>query len=208
MLAFFNQHLTGNCEYVDEVFVGNQYFIDSVKLSDDEVFVDCGAYTGDTVNAFICETNMKYKHIYSFEPDTHNFKELTKLQSNLSRFTCINKGTWNEKTILKFINSGSMGSLISQNGDTHIEVDTIDNILNGQAATYIKMDIEGAELPSLIGAEKTIRNYKPKLAISVYHRHDDLLTIPHYIKSLNNEYKFYLRAHYKPYFNDMVLYAV
>ena len=70
------------------------------------------------------------------------------------------------------------------------------------------MDIEGAELPSLKGAENTIRHYKPKLAISVYHKYDDLFTIPKYIKSLNNEYKFYLRAHYKPYFNDLVLYAI
>ena len=209
MIAFFNQHLTGNCEYVDEVFVNNQYFTDPVKLRDDEIFVDCGAYTGDTVNAFLRATKeRKYEHIFSIEPDTLNFKELLKLGSAIPRFTCINKGTWNEKTILKFSNDGNTTSTISQNGEIQVEVDTIDNMLNGQSATYIKMDIEGAELPSLIGAEKTIRNYKPKLAISVYHKYDDLLTIPQYIKSLNNGYKFYLRAHDKPYFFDLVLYAV
>ena len=98
--------------------------------------------------------------------------------------------------------------MVSQNGDIQIEVDTIDNILNGQEATYIKMDVEGAELLSLMGAEETIRKYKPKLAICVYHRFDDLLTIPKYIKSLSSEYKFYLRAHDKPYFFDLVLYAI
>jgi hypothetical protein len=120
----------------------------------------------------------------------------------------LKKGTWNEKTILKFSENGTVGSVISSEGAIQIEVDTIDNVLSGEGATYIKMDIEGAELPSLIGAKETIRNYKPKLAISVYHKHDDLLTIPKYIKSVNSSYKFYLRVHYKPYFNDLVLYAI
>ena len=211
MIAFFNQHLTGNCEYVDEVFISEhkRYFPDFIELRNDEVFIDCGAYIGDTATAFFEETrNIKYKDIFSFEPDTRNFEQLCQLKSSIPNLNCFNKGTWNEETTLRFSDSGSIGSAISSDGDIQIEVDTIDNILNGQSATYIKMDIEGAELPSLMGAENTIRNYKPKLAISVYHKYDDLLTIPKYIKSLNSEYKFYLRVYYKPYFNDLVLYAV
>jgi hypothetical protein len=72
---------------------------------------------------------------------------------------------------------------------------------------FIKMDIEGSELNALQGAQNTIRKYKPILAICVYHKKNDLLTIPAYIHSICPEYKFYLRAHSK-YSQELVLYAV
>jgi hypothetical protein len=77
----------------------------------------------------------------------------------------------------------------------------------GAAATFIKMDIEGAEFNALKGAERTIRKHKPKLAVCVYHKAEDLITIPQYIKSLVPEYKLYFRAHLPGPF-DYVLYAV
>ena len=71
----------------------------------------------------------------------------------------------------------------------------------------IKMDIEGAELDALRGAEGTISKYKPLLAICVYHKRDDLLTIPEYIKSIVPEYRLFLRA-YERTTTELVLYAV
>ena len=71
----------------------------------------------------------------------------------------------------------------------------------------IKMDIEGAELDVLYGAKETIRRYKPLLAVCVYHKRDDLLTIPQYIKSIVPEYKLFLRA-YERMATEVVLYAV
>jgi hypothetical protein len=114
---------------------------------------------------------------------------------------------WNETTELKFNSEGTMASCVSDAGNTIVEVDTIDNILQGQRATFIKMDIEGAELNALKGAEQTIKKYKPKLAICVYHKADDFTTIPQYIKSLVPEYKLYFRVHRcSP--QESVLYAV
>lgn len=69
------------------------------------------------------------------------------------------------------------------------------------------MDIEGSELMALKGAEQTIRRFKPKLAICVYHRVEDLITIPQYIKSLNPDYNLYFRK-YWPNAVDAVLYAI
>lgn len=69
------------------------------------------------------------------------------------------------------------------------------------------MDIEGSELAALRGAEKTIKKSKPKLAICVYHKPEDLITIPQFISSLVPEYKFFLRHH--QYISwDTVLYAI
>ncbi|MCL1983378.1 MAG: FkbM family methyltransferase, partial [Clostridiales bacterium] len=73
--------------------------------------------------------------------------------------------------------------------------------------TYIKMDIEGAELMALKGAENIIRSHKPKLAISAYHKPEDVYTLPMLIRSYRNDYKFYLR-HYTNSLNETVLYAV
>lgn len=84
---------------------------------------------------------------------------------------------------------------------------TVDDALCGIDVTYIKMDIEGAELNALIGAENTIIKCKPKLAICVYHKTSDFWKIPQYIKSLNSEYKLYLRHHSNKNCWGTVLYA-
>lgn len=69
------------------------------------------------------------------------------------------------------------------------------------------MDVEGAELESLKGAKKIIQRDKPKMAICIYHKPEDVITLPVYIKELVPEYKFYLRS-YSNADNEMVLYAV
>ena len=70
----------------------------------------------------------------------------------------------------------------------------------------IKMDIEGAELEALKGCEDIIRNRKPKLAISIYHKAVDFVDILAYLLSLVPEYKLYYR-HYSLYKYETVLYA-
>jgi hypothetical protein len=81
----------------------------------------------------------------------------------------------------------------------------IDN-LSTEKITYLKMDIEGGEFHALKGAEKTILRDKPKLAISIYHSHDDMIRIPEYIHDLLPEYKLYVRQH--SIFHETVLYAI
>jgi hypothetical protein len=69
------------------------------------------------------------------------------------------------------------------------------------------MDIEGAELEAIKGAKRIIEEQKPKLAICVYHKPEDIWELPELILSYNKEYKFYIR-HYSYKDNETVLYAV
>lgn len=102
---------------------------------------------------------------------------------------------------------GDTSSRYEENGEISVEVDSIDYVMEGRRVTMIKMDIEGAELEVLHGAKKTFPKYKTLLAICVYHKREDLFTIPQYIKSLIPEYRLFLRA-YEKMATELVLYAV
>lgn len=207
--AFINARISGNPIYICDVRDGEQYFIKNIiRLTENEVFVDCGAFDGDTVLSFIKYSKNTYNRIYALEPDDKNFEKLTDCieKNNIKGVVLLKKGVWNQEDVLKFSADASMVSAINEEGTISIEVDSIDNITSGDKVTFIKMDIEGAELAALQGARKTISKNKPKLAISVYHKPEDLIEIPQYIKSLVPEYNLYLRAH-KYISVDVVLYA-
>lgn len=214
MAAYVNEAISADIKYLSAVRVPNQYFTDDIMhFEKGEVFIDCGAYIGDTAQEFIEALKRQgaapYKEIVSFEPDKENYGAMKALK--LPRHRCICKGVYDKPCTLHFdatpAKIGRVSGSISECGGEQVEVDSIDNVLQGGKATFIKMDIEGSEIPALHGASKTIKHYKPKLAICVYHKNDDLLTIPQYIKTLVPEYKFYLRAHSDSCV-DLVLYAI
>ena len=98
--------------------------------------------------------------------------------------------------------------LLEHNMDANVYVnaDSIDNVLKERPATYIKLDVEGSELETLKGATNTIQKYRPKLAISLYHKPEDIVTLPLYIESLGMDYKYYMR-HYQTRWCETILYA-
>lgn len=187
-----------------------QYFPGSeiLLLQPKEIFVDAGAYGGETSEKF-SEWCNNYAKIYLMEPDDLMFKiaqEYIKLKK-ISNVICINKGAYSHTTEINFMRIAESGSSnINENGTEKILTTSIDEMLAGDKATYIKMDIEGAEMEALLGAEQTIVKYKPKLAISIYHKEDDLWKIPFYIKKKYPWYKLYIR-HYTPITTETVLYA-
>ena len=186
-----------------------QYFIDKVTFGENEVFIDCGAYDGDTIDTFV-KRCPRYKHIVAFEPDTHNFSKLSHKHGNNPQITLINAGVYDYDGEVRFCEQGAGHSKIGdENGNVvKISVKTIDN-LNLSKVTFLKMDIEGAELNALKGAEKTIVRDKPKLAVCIYHSNDDMLRIHEYIHALVPEYQFYIRHYgYFPNLCETVLYAV
>lgn len=174
-----------------------------------EVFIDAGAYNGETSEKF-SKWCKDYSKIYLMEPDGLMFqvaKEYIKLKK-IDHVNCINKGAYSHTTEIGFMNIAESGSSnISEDGKEKIQTISIDEMLAGEKATYIKMDIEGAEMAALEGAEKTIVKYKPKLAISIYHNEDDLWKIPFYIKNKYPWYRIFIR-HYTSFTTETVLYAI
>lgn len=184
--------------------IHNQYFVkDIVKINDDEVFVDCGAYMGDTINRFIREANNNYKRIIAFEPDDESRNKINpKIQDCIK----INAGVWNETTTLKFKKNNNTGNskivqtttIVDNNNDSlteEINVQSIDETESCSDCTFVKMDIEGSEINALLGAQNTIRKMRPKLAICIYHSDEDMLRIPEWILGLNLNYELYIRQH-------------
>ena len=187
-----------------------QYFIKELKLDKDEVFIDCGAFTGDTISNFL-KYCPEYKQIVAFEPDSKNFQKLKKTW-RYPKITLINAGIYNKNGEISFSEHGNGDSKIIENLNSpntkNIQVMAIDN-LNLEKVSFIKMDIEGVELEALKGAKNTIIKDKPKLAICIYHSDEDMLNIAEFIYNSNPEYKFYVRHHhYYPFINETVLYAL
>lgn len=204
-----NYCITRNPQYLIPLeSKSEQYFEDDiVHLTKDEVFIDGGGYTGDTVISFLRKTNSKFKKIYSFEPEKSKHEEFIKNFSSFKNIELIPYGLWEKKDTLFFNSQNSSSSSISELGSTEIEVTSIDEILNGEEVTFIKMDIEGAELAALKGAKNTIKRYKPKLAICVYHNPLDIIEIPKLIKEIEPSYKLYLR-HYSKFHSETIIYAI
>lgn len=186
---------------------GPQYFDQEIiKLEDGEIFVDGGAYDFDSSKALL--SRCRAEKIYAFEPDEINLEKIKNIVGQYKdvKISLFQNGLWDKNEILRFESNGTIGSHISENGDVTIHAAALDEIIK-ERVTYIKMDIEGAELKALTGAAGLIQKYKPKLAICVYHKPEDIIEIPAYILSLVPEYKLYLR-HYAWNAAETVLYAV
>lgn len=183
----------------------NQYFEkDIYQIKKNDCIVDCGAYTGDTFKNCLEFSKGKFETYYAFEPDENNFKILALIDDK--RLKSYKEGCFNESKTLSFASGESISALVSD-GDLKINVIALDDKFADKKITFVKMDIEGAELSALKGAEKIIREQKPALAICVYHKFCDLWEILNFIKSIGIDYKYYLR-HYTNYMSETVLYAI
>ncbi|MBU5477607.1 FkbM family methyltransferase [Eubacterium sp. MSJ-13] len=175
----------------------SEYFSDEFwnPCAEGEIFIDGGAYTGDTIEEFVNWTHNKYRHIYSFEPQKDKARLIEKNMFKYDRVSFFEKGLWSSETELSFCDGDEFysGKIVDNDNNNKISTITIDDVLDGREATFIKMDIEGAETEALIGARKTILKYKPKLAICIYHKSTDLYEIPFYINKLVPEYKMFIR---------------
>lgn len=191
----------------------NQYLVDGIlELEENEVFIDGGGYVGDTIEklySYAEKRKIRIKKIITFEPEKSNFMYIQKMKKKYPEIVLIKKGlSWKEGNLF-FDEKGVCAKIVDkiQDATTKIPVINIDAVNECRDATYIKMDIEGAEINALKGAENTILKNHPKLAICIYHKDTDMIQIIEYIHQLVPEYKIYVRHHSRCQ-NETVCYAV
>lgn len=174
---------------------GAQYFLEDLfKLSCNEVFIDCGAYDGDTIEEFRRATNNHFDRIIAFEPDPGNFDALQSAVNGESRIEVYPYAVGACREVLRFAEDGT-GSRISSGGACEVQAVSLDEVLSGIAPTYIKFDIEGSEPDALEGARKTLTTHRPKMAVCAYHAPDHLWRIPQILNELLPNSLLSLRAH-------------
>jgi FkbM family methyltransferase len=188
------------------------YFPDDlVRLKSDEAFVDCGAFDGDTLRAFVNRQGESFTSIDCFEPDPANFKKLEQTVSNLSapiraKIRAHQCAVGARTETVRFNAQANEASSVGS-GTLEVRCVDLDHYLSDRAPTYIKMDIEGYEPEALTGASTLIGRHAPVLAICVYHKQDHVWRLPLLMRSLSDEYRLYLRPHLLEVW-DLVCYAV
>ena len=168
-------------------------------------FIDCGAYTGDTVQE-MRGAGLEIETLACFEP---NLEYYAQLASNVVGLPAINFpcGVSNHNRRVGFDPALGAGGHLVEKGEQMVTCVSIDDALPGFAPNLIKMDIEGEEPAALEGALRTLQHHRPNLAISVYHRAEHLWSIFEQVLSYDLNYRFYLRCHAHSTF-DTVLYAL
>jgi FkbM family methyltransferase len=211
-LAQLRYRLLGDFECLPDPVQGAMYFREELfSLWKNETLVDCGAFDGDTLSLFLAKTGNSFNGAIAFEPDPVNFEKLAERVNRMApevsqRITLHQTATGeiNERVLMD-VGSG-VASQVGK-GDQEVESVALDSLLQGVAVSFIKMDIEGSELATLAGAKRLIRQNSPILAISAYHRQDDLWNIPLFIRDLNPDYSIHLRPHMLEGW-DLVCYAI
>ncbi len=207
-------------EFLYQVIYSPQYRYSSesvlIDVEKNDYVFDCGACTGDTSLYFAVKAGLQGR-VVSFEPHPSlckifntNLRHNTNISKNiqLMPFATSNK---NGKTAFSLCGAGShIGNSYNNLQQINIPQIKIDDAVQGlgvERVDFIKMDIEGAELASLHGAVETLRHYRPKLAICLYHNEQDFLTIPAFLYGLGLNYRFYLDHHFVNNW-ETVLYAI
>jgi len=208
-LAQLRWRLLGEFDALHSPVQHTIYFpLELCPLTDQEVFVDCGAYDGDSLRSFLDQPKKSFHRIYSFEPDPSNFEKLEKdvsLRPERESITLHRAAVGSRTGTVQFSAGGNESSHIGE-GET-VNLVTLDQVLSGTRPTYVKMDIEGAELDALNGARKIIQQHSPVIAVCTYHLQNHLWKIPLLIQSINPHYSFFLHPHLVEGW-DLVCYAI
>ena len=184
-----------------------------------ELTADLGAYNGDTVRE-LAQYAPNLKKAIAFEPDRRNFRKLSEYAEAEKRFDVLpfKLAAWSKSEALVFGDEGNRNSGVGSmpvNAKTakitEVDADSLDNIVaraDFDRLDYVKYDVEGSELEALIGSAEAIRRFSPALLVSVYHRSEDIFSLPLMLAREFPDYKLYLRKfRYIPAW-DLNLYGV
>jgi FkbM family methyltransferase len=183
-----------NC--IGAPFPGDQYFPGLFSLTADECFVDCGSYTGDTIQSFISQTDNCFRKVIAFEADSAVTPRLqTFVRGVGSRAVLHNVAVGAHNGVVHFAGNGIGGGCVTAASGTEVPCVRLDDALAVEHASFIKMDIEGAELQALEGARGVIRRDRPVLAICGYHKPDHLWGVLLSLNNLAPDSELFLRSH-------------
>jgi FkbM family methyltransferase len=175
-------------------------------------WIDCGAFTGDTIENIANYRKNYLDEFLCLEPEFENFERLVTKTSELGVQSVnlnVSAGMNNGFTSLSGdgISAKSNSVLDIASLEEIVPEVTLDHIALSWNPTHIKMDIEGSEMNALVGGKEVLTRCRPNLAISVYHRPRDIVEIPQYLNQILDNYSFFLRC-YGAHGYDTVLYAV
>lgn len=174
-------------------------------------FVDCGAFDGDTLRTLVTHANGLLEHYWGFEPDPKNCERLRGTVHETAHggrliaevFAC---AVGSHNGVLRFDATGDVGARLAAAGSIEVECRRLDDLLRNHSPTFIKMDIEGAELDALAGAEEILTASQPACAVCVYHLQDHLWNVPLRLHAALPRHSLHFRAHSAT--SDVVCYAM
>jgi FkbM family methyltransferase len=206
--------LTGDPTTLAHPVRGPQYLLpDLVPPTGDEVAVDCGAYDGDTLSSWLAARGPTFARYIALEPDPASRARLVQLVGDLpagiaERVTVLPWAVASAAGTAQFATTGTAASALGGDGGTVVECRRLDDVLrDGPPPTFVKMDIEGAELDALAGGPEVLTATGPRLAVSAYHVQDHLWRLPLAVHELVPGHRLALRPHNEEGW-DLVLYAV
>jgi len=209
-------------QYPDDRFISSgQYFQlrEFYQRNPNEIFVDCGAFVGDTVERYLWKKDGVFHKIIAFEPDAANYRAMEARIDRLKKewntppfaFETYPYGISDQSAALKVTrnaaNNGLSSKIVeaSSSEGEECRIIAIDDFIK-EPFTFLKADIESYEYKMLSGAKNSIAKWHPLLAICIYHSSADLYDIPLLIQSIEPKYKMKIR-HYSNFLDETVLYA-
>ena len=198
--ATLNYKLSGKIKYL---FACETQRVEDIREllapAQDEVYLDLGAYNGDTIRELGELTDWRWREVVAVEPDRRNCRKLRVLAEELAErglpVEVYEAGIWSEQGELGFSDSGGRQSTFIGAEKKTVPVTTIDALAAGREVSLIKMDVEGAELQALAGGRETLQKFAPKLFVAAYHYDVDLFRLPLLLQEIVPQYKIYLRKH-------------
>lgn len=203
--------LSGRTDLLRACETPEEEMYELLKIGAEETYVDLGAYNGDTIVKFLNETGMHFRKIYAMEPDHKNYIKLKRrlymIGSGL--LEAYNAGAWDCETTMRFSLRAGRSSRVGDDDPVRaanparfreVSMMSVDHMLQGDAATFIKYDVEGSEEQAIEGSRQTISAHRPKLSVALYHRNEDMFAIPLKIAGISRKYRLYMRHH--PYIPD------
>ena len=167
-----------------------------------DVVIDAGACWGDTTLAFAARAGRQGR-VFGFEMIDEN---LAVLRANLAAnpdsaetIEIIESPLSSTSGDRYWVNPNGAASALTRTAGTgkpviSASIDDFVQSRNLATVNFIKFDIEGAEKEALSGAKETIRRHKPTLAVSVYHKNEDIIELPRLIRKLCPDYRLYFHG--------------